>query len=480
MLLNLPRLVIAGLAGDSGKTVVTLSILAHLRSLGVTVAPFKKGPDYIDAAWLSTITGIPCRNLDTYLVEPENVRSAFAANARGSDLAIIEGNRGIFDGKDLRGTHSTAGLAKLLQAPVVLVIDCTKTTLTVAALVKGCQVFDPDVNFAGVILNRVAGNRHADIVSGAVTEHCDLPILGVIPKLPERVIPGRHLGLITPSEYEHGQRLENCLRNIANKYVDIEKLLSIAESAPPLELIDSKPVETRKQKVKIGYFRDSIFTFYYPENLEALSLNGAGLLPISSIADAELPDIDSLYIGGGFPETQAERLSGNESLRHSVKLAAKRGLPIYAECGGLIYLARSLTHAGRRFPMSEVFPIDFRMHPKPVGHGYTYAVVDHDNPFFEIGDEIKGHEFHYSGPVANDEVDRLQTCFEMKTGVGLVRKHDGLVYKNVLACYTHIHALGAKDWASKMVAKALEYRASCDRENGAYAGQATGIEQGMK
>lgn len=470
MSVKIPRILIAGLAGDSGKTIVSLSLATAWKSKGLAIAAFKKGPDYIDAAWLSYAAQSTCRNLDTYLVPERDVIDIFASGSQSSDIALIEGNRGIFDGKDVSGTHSTSGLAKLLQAPVVLVVDVTKSTRTIAALVKGCIDFEPELRIAGVILNKVAGTRHQNIVSSAIEKYCRLPILGAIPKLGDssKLIPGRHLGLVTPSEYAEAEDLHKLLLKIGTNYIDYEKIIEIANNAEPLnsERPEIKSI-SYTDRVKIGYFSDSIFTFYYPENLEALENNGAELVAISSIADKELPPVDALYIGGGFPETQADKLVENKTMIASVRKAAVSGMPIYAECGGLIYLSRSLLLDDRLYPMAGVFPLDLKMNVKPVGHGYTSVKVDSPNPFYEQGTVIKGHEFHYSGVTGNQTeagLELLKSCLQVETGCGLGNKRDGLTYLNTLACYTHIHAAGTKSWAPAMIRSAAIFKGNISNQ----------------
>jgi cobyrinic acid a,c-diamide synthase len=453
--------VVAGLSGDAGKTIACLSILAALRDRGLSVSVFKKGPDYIDPAWLSSLSQTTCRNLDTYMVDREVVARNFVVHAQKSDISLIEGNRGIFDGKDVSGTHSTAQLAKLLEAPVVLVVDAAKATRTVAAIVRGCLDFDPDLDVAGVILNRVAGKRHLGILEASIEEYAGVPVLGAIPNLGDDsvLIPGRHLGLVTPSEYEDDGNLRARLCEIAESSLDVDGLIRVARSAGPLSCAAPGPTGSRVTPgpVKIGYFKDSVFTFYYPENLEALEAKGAQLVPISSLADRSLPEVDALYIGGGFPETHTEQLARNRSMMQSVREKALDGLPIYAECGGLIYLARSLRCNGVVYPMSGVFPIDLGMHPKPVGHGYTSLRVDAPNPFFAVGASIRGHEFHYSGPA--DGLQQLESCMSVESGVGVGSGRDGLVHANTLACYTHLHADGMQSWASAIVSRAAAYTA---------------------
>ena len=465
--MNIPRLVIAGLSGDSGKTLVSLSLSAFLQSKGEKLSVFKKGPDYIDAAWLGYAAGHVCYNLDTFLMEKEEVATSFIIHSSNAQISLIEGNRGLFDGKDVKGTHSTAELAKLLNAPVVLVMDVTKMTRTTAAIVNGCRDFDPNLNLAGVILNNVAGKRHQKIITDTISEFCNLPVLGAIPKLGEKakLIPGRHLGLIPPTEFSEGDKLSSTLSEIAKKYLNVNELKNIAKSAPEISnnLKTEKKITTGNTNVKIGYFKDSVFTFYYPDNLEALQKKGAELIPISSLADKKLPEIDALYIAGGFPETHAKQLSANRELMIAIKEKAHLGLPIYAECGGLIYLCNSLKWNDESFPMTGLFDIDLQMNEKPVGHGYTEIIIDQHNSYFKIGETLRGHEFHYSGPVVN--LDNQLGCMTISKGVGLGNKRDGLVYKNVFASYTHIHALGIKSWASAFVRNAREYNNSVTEMN---------------
>jgi cobyrinic acid a,c-diamide synthase len=438
---------------------VALSAIAALRRRGHSVSVFKKGPDYIDPAWLSLVGQAVCRSLDTYMVDRDAVLRNFVLHSHGADISVIEGNRGLYDGKNVAGTHSTAELAKLLEAPVVLVVNAAKATRTVAAVVKGCVDFDPDVKIAGVVLNRVAGKRHLGVLERSIKEYSGLPVLGAIPKLGEdsALIPGRHLGLVTPAEFNDGAGLESRLRDIAESHLDVDAMIGIAKSAAPVSCVPRDPSPGARDRVKIGFFKDSVFTFYYPENLEALKACGAELVPVSSLADGSLPEVDALYIGGGFPETHAEQLAHNKPMMESIRRNAERGLPIYAECGGLIYLARSLEYGGRIYPMTGLFPIDLAMHQRPVGHGYTQVVVDAPNPFYGAGIQIRGHEFHYSGP--KNGLHDVKTCMKVESGVGVGDARDGLVFANTLACYTHVHADGAGSWASSMVARATDYAA---------------------
>jgi cobyrinic acid a,c-diamide synthase len=356
---------------------------------------------------------------------------------------------------DLEGSVSTAELAKLLQSPVVLIVDCTKVTRTVAAMVLGCQTLDPDVAIRGVILNKLAGGRHESIIRKSIEHYCNLSIVGSIPKFKNIAFPGRHLGLVPPQEHSGAEEAINTASHIVEKYLDIEKLWEIAQEAQPLPPHPSLPLEGGGQgrgcELRIGVIRDSAFQFYYQENMEALKRTGANLIEFSALTD-DLPSaLDVLYIGGGFPETHAAALSANEKLRQAIKKAAEDGLPIYAECGGLMYLSDELTWEGRTYPMAGVLPIAIGVSKKPQGHGYTIMEVDAPNPYFKTGQILHGHEFHYSYVLRMVEKDGVHFVFKMKRGQGLINGMDGICYRNVLATYSHMHALGAREWVDGII-----------------------------
>ncbi|HXW69438.1 MAG TPA: cobyrinate a,c-diamide synthase, partial [Dissulfurispiraceae bacterium] len=393
-----PRLVIAGVRGGSGKTMLSLAIIAGLRSqMGLKVVPFKKGPDYIDAGWLSVSAQRPCYNLDPFFLSAEIIKNSFVSHARG-DIAVIEGNRGLHDGVDASGSYSTAELSKLLRSPVVLIIDCTKMTRTASAVVLGCMNLDSAVAIKGVVLNQVAGERHESVVRESIKKYCSLPVLGVIPRLAAGDIPERHMGLIPCQEHPDTVKVMALAEEIAGKYLNIHAIAKIAMSAGSLNTPEIRSLRSGGQGriLKIGVVRDSAFQFYYPENLEELERRGAEIVDINALTDVRLPEIDALYIGGGFPETNALRLGGNTGFRNSIRHMAEKGLPIYAECGGLMFLGESLIIEGQKYPMAGVFPITFDMKEKPQAHGYTIAEIDRPNPFYPIGTLLHGHEFHYS------------------------------------------------------------------------------------
>ncbi len=493
-----PGIVIAALRGGSGKTIFSVGIIASLCRQGVSVAPFKKGPDYIDAGWLALAAGRHCYNLDTFLIEPAIITQSYQDHSRDAEISVIEGNRGLYDCIDTGGETSTAELAKLLDLPLILCIDGTKTTRTMAAVVTGCTQFDPGLRLAGVLLNRVAGPRHERILRDSIEYHCGIPVLGALPKQRTQRFPERHMGLVPTYEHEWAHEAIAFIGGLAEKYVDLEALRQVAsgnyrwvpearepqvcsdirfkeasdkrapedretpvrkEPAISMQALMPKPPSPASHRPRIGVLRDSAFQFYYPENLEALESSGAQLIFTSPLSDSELPQVDALYIGGGFPETHAAQLDQNEVYRHQIKSLADKGLPIYAECGGLIYLGTELVIDANTYAMAGVLPISFGFSKRPQGHGYTILTVDRENPYYTVGDRIKGHEFHYSTvKVLGDLGD--STSFAMQRGSGIDQGRDGLCYKNVLATYTHVHALGTPQWAPALVDRARHFRHS--------------------
>jgi cobyrinic acid a,c-diamide synthase len=448
-----PRLILAGGSGDAGKTLVSLALLLEARERGVPVRAFKKGPDYIDAAWLTFASGAPSRNLDTYLMGFAPAVSAFATHSVEDGLNVVEGNRGLYDGFDEQGSHSTAELAKALDAPVVLVINAAKVTRTASAFVLGCQRMDRRVRIAGIILNRVNGKRHEQILRGTIERICDVPVVGAIPNAPEGLLlPSRHLGLVTPAEHPDLDEFARSLRAWTSGRLDFDRLWAIACEAPPMEETANPAATVRRSTsaIKIGYLNDSAFTFYYPENLDALRTQGAELVPLSALSAAALPrELDALYIGGGFPETHASQLSANTGLLGSLHDRARQGMPVYAECGGLMLLSRAILWEGRRHPMAGILPFEVEVCPKHQGHGYVELQVDSPNPFFPSGMLIKGHEFHYSRAMVGD--DTISTACAVLRGTGTFARRDGVIMDNVWAGYTHLHATATPKWASNFV-----------------------------
>ena len=456
-----PRLIVAALRGGAGKTTLSVALTVALQKQGITVVPFKKGPDYIDAAWLALAASRPCYNLDTFLMGSEQVVRSFSRHAAEGAVSLIEGNRGLFDGVNAAGQFSTAELAKLLNAPVILVVDCDKVTRTAAAMVMGCRNLDPEVDIRGVILNRVNGSRHAAVIRQAIEEYSGLPVYGTVPRMMDIPFTERHLGLIPPQEHDRIGRALTRAGVIAEDCLDIPGLLKVAESASPWRVDafpnPADPDPRGEEPVTIGVIKDAAFQFYYSENMEALIDRGAKIVQISALDERILPLVDTLYIGGGFPETQAKRLAENDTFRLSLKAAAEAGLPIYAECGGFMYLGESLTIGDEHYPMVGALPVVFGMEKRPQGHGYTTLVVDRENPFFPVGTRISGHEFHYCR-IHTLREDDGHTAYRVLRGTGMDGQRDGLCRKNILASFTHLHALGTPEWAGALIGKARRYR----------------------
>ncbi|MBI5462455.1 MAG: cobyrinate a,c-diamide synthase [Gammaproteobacteria bacterium] len=452
------HLLISAAHKSSGKTTVTLGLCAALHARGLKIQPFKKGPDYIDPMWLGQAAGNPCHNLDFYTMERDEIRATVGYFAAQADLALIEGNKGLYDGLDLDGSNSNAALAKLIQAPVILVIDARGMTRGIAPLILGYQAFDPDIQIAGVILNRLGGSRHESKLRAVIEHYTDVPVIGAVAQDPQLEIVERHLGLIPSNEHAAAVARIRLIGETIGRQVDLDRLQAIAATAPTLPATPPfgapahTPAHTPTQ-VRIGIARDEAFGFYYPDDLAALARAGAELVPIDTLSDAHLPTIDGLFIGGGFPESCMERLAANASLRADIRQAIDNGLPTYAECGGLMYLARSLTWNERHAEMVGIIPGDIVMHERPQGRGYVRLEETADMPWpatADNGAEVAAHEFHYSGLTALAPSARF--AFRVLRGTGIDGQHDGYVYKNLLACYTHQRDTQRHRWAQRFVA----------------------------
>jgi cobyrinic acid a,c-diamide synthase len=454
-------MIISALRGGSGKTILSIGVIGAWKQQGKTVIPFKKGPDYIDAGWLALAAGQPCYNLDSFLLDRTQLLKSYIRHAMPSGISVVEGNRGLYDGIDMKGSTSTAELSKLLGLPVVLCLDCTKSTRTMAAVLLGCLHFDADVSIQGVVLNRVAGSRHELILRSSIEHHCGIPVIGAIPAMDSQ-FPERHMGLVPTPEHDWAAGSVNAVSQVVKACLDLDRLEAIARQALPINVPIYPSIERPElvslEKPRIGIIRDSAFQFYYPENIEALTLEGAELVFLSPLSQEHLPDLDALYIGGGFPETHARILAENTCFRSELKNLAEAGLPIYAECGGLMYLGKEIVLEDAAYPMVGVLPVVFGLSKKPKGHGYAMVTVDGKNPFYPEGMEIRGHEFHYSWVASFEASADCRLVFSMKRGTGFLNHRDGVCYKNILATYTHIHASGTPEWARALVRNAVEFR----------------------
>jgi cobyrinic acid a,c-diamide synthase len=442
---------------SSGKTMVSIGLCAALSKRGHAVQPFKKGPDYIDPMWLSQAAGAQesgrvCRNLDLYLMERDDIVATFARHS--AEVNLVEGNKGLYDGLALDGSNSNAALAILLDLPVFLVIDARGMTRGIAPLILGYQAFDRDVNIAGVILNNLGGSRHEAKLRAVIEHYTDVPVVGAIHYNERLSIVERHLGLMPSNESHVATAKIKQIGDAIAEQVDLDKLLALSQKEPLYvpHKAEVSPLPCG-DKVRIGIARDRAFGFYYADDLDALEAAGAELVPFDACRDARLPEVDALYIGGGFPETCATELEANHALRAQIKQAIDNGMPAYAECGGLMYLSRSIEYQGRTYQMVGAIPGDVKMHDKPIGRGYVHLKEDKAHPWPRPNapaKQIKAHEFHYSS-LENLPPD---TCFayHVERGYGIDGKRDGLILHNLLASYTHLRTIGSCYWATRFVA----------------------------
>lgn len=446
---SLPRLVIAAAQSGSGKTTVATGLLSALRQRGIVVQSFKVGPDYIDPGYHRLASGRAAHNLDTWLVPKERVPALFAEESEGADITVVEGVMGLYDG-GREGVSSTAEIAKLLKAPVVLVIDAKSMGASAAALAMGFRDYDPDVQLAGVILNRLGSKTHEAMIRQAMKE-IDMPVLGALYRNEELHMPERHLGLL-PAEENTDREIVEALGNAVAGSLDLEAILHLACMTPDLVLKEM----ASEQRVlpgtvcRIGIARDEAFSFYYPASLKVLERFGAELVPFSPLHDEALPKVDGLFFGGGFPEIFAEQLTGNASMRKAIREAAGQGMPIYAECGGYMYLMQELQDfTGSIYPMCGVFAGRAAMTKKLQMVGYVEAALQQDTVLGPAGTVIHGHEFHFSQEEAKDRESGRPFIFtKMRNGS---RYPAGQCCKQALGSYLHLHFAGCPAAAEHFV-----------------------------
>jgi cobyrinic acid a,c-diamide synthase len=452
------RLLISASHKSSGKTTITLGLCAALAERGLVVQPFKKGPDYIDPMWLGKAAGRPCYNLDFYCMSHPEILTTIGHRSMTADISLIEGNKGLYDGLDLDGSNSNAALAKLTNTPVVLVLDTRGMTRGIAPLILGNQAFDPEVRIAGVILNQLGGNRHEAKLRAVIEHYTDVPVLGGVHRNREMEITERHLGLIPSNEETASMVRIGAIRSIIKEHVDIDALLSVSGQAP----LNFEPPPGRQAvsgaRVRIGIARDAAFGFYYPDDLEALEQSGAELVTINTLEDRDLPEIEGLFIGGGFPETHMEALQANATLRRRIRDAIGNGLPAYAECGGLMYLSRSLSWKGTRCEMVGAIPGDILMHERPQGRGYVRLCETPRLPWPEASSQIEfaAHEFHYSS--LENITGNLAYALDVRRGTGIDGRHDGIVINNLVASYCHLRDTRQHRWAHRFVDFVRQHR----------------------
>jgi cobyrinic acid a,c-diamide synthase len=428
---------------SSGKTTVTLGIAAAMLENGVRVRVFKKGPDYIDPMWHKAVTGLPCYNIDPYWMDEPTCRSIFQQHGSTVDLSLVEGNHGLHDGMDLKGANSSAGLAKTLGIPVLLIVDAGGMNRGVAAIVLGQQQMDPQLTIAGVILNHTSNSRQVGKQIRAIEHYCGLKVLGALPKNIDLQIKERHLGLMTVHEVDRVRRIIAATAATVREHCDLETLQR--QAAVIAAAAKNDTVTVCSDPVKIGVAADQAFCFYYEHNLEALCAAGAELVFFDTMKSTRLPVVDALYIGGGFPESFLPELTKNRTLRDDIAAVIEDGLPVYAECGGLMYLTRAINRDGNRYEMVGVLPAEVEFVGRPIGKGYVEMETIPGRSWLDVDRPLKGHEFHYSRLVELGA--DLAFNFKVNRGAGIVDGFDGLLYRNVIASYTHIHSLAVPEWA---------------------------------
>lgn len=475
----LPRIYISAAHKSSGKTTLSIGLSAALSKKDLIIQTFKKGPDYIDPLWLSQAAGgRACHNLDFNTMSDNAILHYLASYGHDADLNLIEGNLGLYDGVALDGSDSNAAMAKLTQTPVILVIDSQGVTRGVAPLLLGYQQFEPDINIAGVIYNMSVGGRHEAKLRAVTEEYTDIPVLGVVKRNALMELDERHLGLKPVNEGQGALEKIDTIQKLVSESVDLSRIIEIANAAPAL-VFDENPLQPEtvrintKQDIKLGICQDSAFGFYYASDKLALEQAGATLIPVNTLSDKALPDnLDGLFIGGGFPETQMSDLAANESMRESIRQAIEAGLPTYAECGGLMYLSQSLHWNEQSAEMVGIIPAQAHMYKKPRGRGYVkleettampWGSFNGQNDQGQVAEPklINAHEFHYSQLECQPENETADLatiledkgCFAYKVhrGVGITGDKDGWVYKNLLANYAHMRDTDRFHWANRFV-----------------------------
>ena len=452
----MPRVFISAAHKSSGKTTLTLGLCAALHARGHAVQPFKKGPDYIDPLWLGMAAQRPCYNLDFHMMQRSEIEHQFAYTASNARISLIEGNKGLYDGLDLDGSNSNAALAKLLGAPVVLVIDARGMTRGVAPLILGYQAFDPDIRIAGVILNNLGGSRHESKLRAVIEHYTDVEVIGAVQHDASLQIAERHLGLVPANEQDAARvRIQHVGERVAAQ-VDLDRLLAIADSAPGLDITLPREAATSAERIRIGIAHDQAFGFYYSEDLDCLRAANVELIELDTLHAHALPEMDGLIIGGGFPEMFMAELEANSSLRTQIRNAIEAGLPAYAECGGLMYLSKSLSWQGKTCEMVGVVPGDTVMHDRPIGRGYARLQPTGEDRWQESA-PIPAHEFHYSS-LENLPTDSIY-AYQVLRGHGIDGEHDGYQKHNLLAGYVHRRGTGAQGWIAPFLTQVRAHMA---------------------
>jgi cobyrinic acid a,c-diamide synthase len=481
---NIPRILISADRSSSGKTTISMGLMAVLVSRGYKVQPFKVALDYIDPSYHTEITGRFCRNLDGYLMDENGILDVYTHACEAgekADIAIIEGVRGLYEGfESLSDLGSTAQIAKILKCPVIFVINARSITRSSAALINGYRNFDPDVEIAGVILNNIGSRRHAEKAKEAIEHYTGIPVIGIVPRDPAMQISMRHLGLMPALEGRRRlgdggfeARLHG-IEEIINKGIDVDRFMEIAKSAKSLKSPDNSVFSAVSgagaPKPKIGVALDEAFNFYYRDNIDLLKLAGAEIVYFSPVRDNSLPEVDGLYIGGGYPELFAAELEANQSMRQDIKKASIAGMPIYAECGGLMYLTEKIstgipgkgTYHDASMPESTYSMVGALPGHTIMGQtrvvSYNIGTLNKDCILGKKGNNFKGHEFHHSE--IREIPEDAEFAITLSRGTGITNGMDGLISENTLGSYAHLHGVAYRELASSLVEAARKFRES--------------------
>ncbi len=458
--MHIPSLMIAGTHSGVGKTTITTAVMAALTKSGYKVQPFKVGPDYIDPSYHNIATGSISRNLDTWMLGEHTVQKLFLRSAVQSDIAVIEGVMGLFDGASgVSDSGSSAQVAKLLHCPVILVVDVKSMARSAAAVVLGFQKLDPLVRIAGVILNRIGSDRHLQLVREAIETSCDIPVIGFIRKQADLALPSRHLGLVPTVEGGDLSARIGALADIIAEGMNYDLLADIAKGAGDIQAQADLSFKSAGQaKVRVAIARDEAFSFYYQDGLAVLESYDVELVPFSPLHDHRLPeDIHGIYIGGGFPEVFAAQLAKNRSILDEIGKYSRENMPVYAECGGLMYLTEAVRDfKGQEYPMAGIVPAKCLMEQKLVGMGYVTAENLTDNLLGPQGFTYRGHEFHYSRLVpTGSDFSYAVKLIRNKTGESVL---DGYARDNILATYVHLHFATDLSLAQHFAGKCREFK----------------------
>ena len=429
---------------SSGKSIITIGLTAVLNSMNYKLSVFKKGPDYIDPLWISKSGKTNCYNLDFNTMSPQEIKSLYKQKTKVSDISVIEGNKGLFDGVSLDGSDSNAALARLLKLQIILVVDCAGITRGIAPLLNGYQQFDSKLKYKGIILNNIASDRHEGKIINAVNEYSDFKVLGSVYKNKKLEILEQHLGLQPSFTKSNSNNIIKNILSVIKSSVDMKYLLKDIKIKKQSPVTVLSPIKKKYTDIKIGIPLDNAFGFYYADDLEKIKSLGAKIIFFNTLKDKSIPKVDALFIGGGFPELVAPELSSNNKMKESIKKFIEANKPVYAECGGLMYLAKSIKTNKQTFNMVGAINARIAMNNKPIGRGHVELIRRSCHPWLKTNEIINAHEFHYSDISFNSK--RNEFIYQVNRGYGINGKHDGIKYKNLLATYSHLRDTKKTNW----------------------------------